>query len=711
MLLFSVSFNLSAQQVISGHISDEKGAALPGANIFLQGTYDGTTCDTTGFFRLETFLTGKYTLLVRYIGYQQYLKVIELDGSTPEYLSIILQEEQTGISEVVITAGTFEAGDRKKGAVLSSYDISTTAGAMGDLAGAMNTLPGTMHVGEEGALFVRGGDKYETRTLIDGMIVEQPYTAKNTDFPVRSRFSPLLFNGTFFSTGGYSAEYGQALSSVLLLTTNTAETEDMASIGIHNVGAGINLAGNRKGTVLTSSSGYSNLWPYYTLFGTDIRWDRMPSSFDQTFTLRRRTDGNGMLKVLATYNYSSNSLYYPSANDFLVSDHIRLNNHNAFIKATYIDQLNEQWSVKAGWAVNMDDEKTGINRDNLQKSLEGTQAKVTFCGDVLPYLKLRSGGEYMLHSFRQDYRISLIGSHFTWNLSEPIAAAFTEAEITAKEKLALRLGARLEHAGNPGETVLSPRLSLAVKTGKYSQLSLAGGTFCQLPEDEYLIFAPALKMEWAQHLMLNYQYDRSGRIFRTEGYFKNYSRLVTFDSLYSYMPGDYANEGKGYAKGIDLFYRDKTTFRNGDFWISYSWIDSKRKYHEYENLQVPGYVSTHNLSVVYKQYFEAMKSFAGFSYSFASGRPYKDPNYTNGQTFLTPCYNDLSLNFLRITRIAGKFAAVHCVINNIAGFNNIFGYRFNTRADENGHFTSLPIKPPNKRFIVVGIVILLNDPV
>jgi hypothetical protein len=709
--LLLIQINLPAQQILSGNVSDNRGNPLTGANVFLQGTYEGTTTDTAGFFRLETRLTGEYYLLVRYIGFRQYHQVVKLDGKKPGYYNISLTEEQTDIREVNISAGSFEAGDRKKGVVLSSYDITTTAGAMGDIAGAMNTLPGTMRVGEEGALFVRGGEKHETRTLIDGMMLERPYTSKNTDFPVRSRFSPLLFNGTLFSTGDYSAEYGQALSSVLLLTTNSSETDDLASIALHNVGAGINLVRSWKETSITSASGYSNMWPYYTLFKTDIHWDKMPSSFDQTFAVRRKTGNGGALKILGTYNFSNSSLNYPSVSDNLTNDLISLSNHNVFIKATYNDRLSDQWIIKTGWAMNFDNEKTGINKDLLQKRLEGTQAKITFLGDILPFINLKIGADYLSHSYYQDYRIAAGNSEYAWDLDAPVFSAFAESEVNVKGKLALRLGTRFENTGKPGESLLCPRLSLAAKTGKNSQLSFAYGSFCQLPEDEYLIFSPGLKMEQAQHTMLNYQYSKSGRIFRAEGYLKNYNRLVTFDSLYCYMPDDYQNDGEGYARGLDLFYRDKTSFQNGDFWISYSWIDSKRKYHEYEYRQVPGYITAHNLSVVYKQYFESLKSFAGFSYSFASGRPYHDPNYPARRILLTPCYNDLSFNFLRITRICGKFAAVHCVINNLPGFNNIFGYRFNSRTDGKGHYASIPIKPPNKRFVVVGIVLLLDDPV
>ena len=163
-VLFLISINLSAQQVIRGTISDARENPLTGANVFLQGTYEGATSDTAGSFRLETRLSGEYILIVRYLGYQQNYKELTLGGSEPLVCNIRMKLEQTDIQEVYISAGSFEAGDSKKGVVLSSYDISTTAGALGDIAGAMNTLPGTMRVGDEGALFVRGGDKQETRT-------------------------------------------------------------------------------------------------------------------------------------------------------------------------------------------------------------------------------------------------------------------------------------------------------------------------------------------------------------------------------------------------------------------------------------------------------------------------------------------------------------------------------------------------------------------
>jgi hypothetical protein len=152
-------------------------------------------------------------------------------------IRIILKESVSELNEVVINSGTFEASDKKKSVMLRPIDIALTAGANGDIFGAFGTLPGSHRVGEEGRLFVRGGESYETKTFMDGMLIQTPYFSKMPDLPTRGRFSPLLFNGAVFSTGGYSAEFGQALSSVVALNTTALEPENKSSISLLTVGA------------------------------------------------------------------------------------------------------------------------------------------------------------------------------------------------------------------------------------------------------------------------------------------------------------------------------------------------------------------------------------------------------------------------------------------------------------------------------------------
>ena len=147
-----------------------------GANVFLQNSYDGTSTDAEGRFRFSTMEKGQALLVISYLGYEKQELEIDLKNKLLSF-SILLVPELNELDMVVITAGAFEASDERKAVMLRPLDIVTTAGATADIAGALNTLPGTQTVGEEGKLFVRGGAAYETRTFIDGMYVQNPYNS------------------------------------------------------------------------------------------------------------------------------------------------------------------------------------------------------------------------------------------------------------------------------------------------------------------------------------------------------------------------------------------------------------------------------------------------------------------------------------------------------------------------------------------------------
>lgn len=137
----------------------------------------------------------------------------------------------------MISAGSFESSDENKAVILKPLDILTT-GADADIYSTLETLPGTQQIGETDGLFVRGGSASETKTLIDEMTVQNPFYGSVPDIPSRGRFSPMLFKGTVFSTGGYSAQYGQALSSVLVLKTQDLPDKTRSAINIMPLGLG-----------------------------------------------------------------------------------------------------------------------------------------------------------------------------------------------------------------------------------------------------------------------------------------------------------------------------------------------------------------------------------------------------------------------------------------------------------------------------------------
>src|SRR3990170_1213898 len=196
---------------------NNKNLLFPGFLILsLQLTAQITISAPDGSFSFPTTDTGITKLLVTISGYRPFEEKIII-RTTPLIFNVTLKESITELQAVILTAGSFEASDKKRGSVLKSIDIVTTAGQQADIVAALKTLPGAQQVGETEGLFVRGGTGAETKVFIDGMMVSNPFYSSVPDIAQRGRFSPLLFKGTVFSSGGYSAQYGQGLSSALIL--------------------------------------------------------------------------------------------------------------------------------------------------------------------------------------------------------------------------------------------------------------------------------------------------------------------------------------------------------------------------------------------------------------------------------------------------------------------------------------------------------------
>ena len=135
ILLILLTVGASAQQTITGSITDRKGKPVSFANVYLEGSYDGCTTDTTGKFNMTSTLTGRQVIIASFIGFEKQMLEVDLD-TLRSPLGIVLREAVSELNEVVITAGIFSASDEKKSATLSSYDIASTASAVGDIYGA-----------------------------------------------------------------------------------------------------------------------------------------------------------------------------------------------------------------------------------------------------------------------------------------------------------------------------------------------------------------------------------------------------------------------------------------------------------------------------------------------------------------------------------------------------------------------------------------------
>lgn len=705
-LFISLQFLLTgvfAQVQISGKITDQKKEPLTGANIYFQGTYEGCSADSLGNFRMKTALKGQQYLSASFIGYKPLLLKLNLDSAKTIVLNLVLQNSEAQISEVTINAGSFEASDEKKAVILRMFDIATTPSAQGDVFGALCSLPGVQKVGEDGRVFVRGGEAYETKTFMDGMLVSSPYMSKMPDMPTRGRFSPLLFSGTLFSTGAYSAEFGQALSSIVDMKTNSIETEEKSSVSIMTVGfmgsttkcwknASLSLSGDYV------TSGLSNL-----INKQQVDWTKSPSGIDGTVMFRQKTGKTGMYKVFATVNNSGSGMVYPNTQTG-ANQSIHLNSTTGYMNNSWNGMMGEKWMIQAGLALNYDKQKFDIDNDRVVTNETMVQSKLLLTNYINDKAEMKFGADWVNFSYEQKIRMN---GNYRLPFTNNQLSGFGELEYKFSKKLATRIGARIENSSLLNGTTIVPRLSGAYKTGDNSQISVACGQFYQNPENDYMKFAPQLKPEKASHAVFTWQYQTTLKTFRIEGYFKKYSNLVKFSQPLDTNPLDYSNGGSGHAKGIDVFWHDKETFKLTDYWISYSWIDASRNYKDFTEAAVPTYVSEHNLSVVYKRFFEPLRTYASVTYSLASSRPYHDPNLPGFMNSKTKPYSDISLSLTYLMELFGKQSVLHLMVNNVAGFDNVFGYNFSTTPNASGKYESTPIKSPYERQIILLVSIML----
>lgn len=698
LLLSLATFQLSAQTTISGSIKARNDGTLPGANVYLKGTYDGASSDVNGKFSFKTQKSGSHTLMVEYIGYEPFVKEVLLNGNTI-YLNIELKETFNKLEAVTITAGTFEAGDKKRANTLSSLDMITTAGANGDVFGALQTLPGATNVGESGKLFVKGGDSDESKTFIDGALVHTPYNSTAPNTSTRGRFNPFMFKGTIFSTGGYSAEYGQALSSVLLLNTNDLPAEDQLDVSILSIGA--ELAGTRLWNTgaVTATLGYQNLGPYMNLIPQNYEWTHAPEGYSGAISIRQKTGKSGMLKIYSSYDAGNFIIGQLDLDQNKMIDY-NLDNKNFFVNTWWMTKIGDKRTLTTSASFTNDEDKVAFDTTRFDKKLKGFHLKEVVSQELGSKTTLRAGAEWMNSFTEQTFKTPT--NTFINGFTNNTLAGFAEAEMYASKKFVARIGSRVEYSDYLGRANFSPRITAAYKLNEASQFSMAYGWFFQNPSDDYLIYSDKLNYERADHYILSFQSLLKSRTIRAEVYYKDYLNLAKQGTGEFYLPGTYNNQGSGYARGFDLFIRDKKSIKYGDYWISYSYLDTKRDYRNYPEMTIPTFASKHNLAVVYKHWFGKIRSYAGVNYKYSSPRPYNNPNSSlfNGERTLAYQTLDISWSFLYKPNII-----FYGAVNNVPGYKQEFGRRYSNVPDDSGIYRSTSIIPGSGRFFILGCFI------
>lgn len=728
LLLLTAVGSANAQVLVKGTVTDNKNKPLAGASIVLKDTYDGATTDSLGNFSFSTAEQGNFILEATLTGYSTYSENITLEVKDL-LIAIKIKELITQLTAVTITAGAFEASDKNKGAVLTSLDIVTTASAEGDITGALKTLPGTQQVGETGGLFVRGGTAAESKIYIDGNLVHNFFYSSLPGIASRGRFNPFLFKGTIFSSGGYSALYGQALSSALILESTDLPERTQASLNLSviGVGGGIQKLAKDNRSSWGATYNFSHLGPAFAIIKQKQDYFQNPVFHEGDANFRAKTKKGGMIKYYGYWNVGDVGFRTADIDSSVLNNAFTLKNLNTYQNINIRENIGNGWKLLGGlsFSTNKDDIKNELQDADDKKQVitnpQGyafknfkllnksryAQARIVFEKRLKGLSMLRFGSDYFYS--KEDATYTLYdGSAYDTKLTDNLYAGFAETDIYLSNNLAAKLGTRLEHSQVMGEWNLAPRASLAYKFKDNSQASVAYGVFYQNPESRYQPVAEGIGYAKATHYILQYQRLAKLRSFRTEVFYKKYDNLFKtgFDGFGREVAT--SNNGFGFAKGIEFFWRDKKTIKNMDYWISYSFLDTKRDYLNFPMEMAPNFAAKHTASLVVKKFVLPWKTGFNASYNFASGRPYYNLRYDNNQgkyvvadAGRTINYNNLgfSLNYLPNLGKTGKKAFVVWVlsVSNVLGQTQVFTYNYGSVNN-----IKQPIGPTSKRFVFIG---------
>ncbi|HDR05154.1 MAG TPA: TonB-dependent receptor [Candidatus Marinimicrobia bacterium] len=203
---------LLAQGILRGNITDAKnGQPLPGANIILKGTYYGAASDIDGTFLIRNISAGSYDVEVSMIGYTRKLySGIEVKSGQDQTFDIRMEptvlalgQEVTVIGErPIVDTDATSSSVSMKASELQDKIVESVADIVGQQVGVSQ---------KDNEIHIRGGRVDEAMFVVDGLSIKDPLTGTTSTLYVNSNAIEELE----LITGGFNAEYGQAMSGII----------------------------------------------------------------------------------------------------------------------------------------------------------------------------------------------------------------------------------------------------------------------------------------------------------------------------------------------------------------------------------------------------------------------------------------------------------------------------------------------------------------
>lgn len=692
---------MSAQTPIKGKVLDENKQPLIGANVYIKGSIEGSSTDANGLFEFECSAKGKQTLVLSCLGYKSYEKT-SLVGQLTN-LVIVMKQEELGLDEILIVASTFSIGKSRTLKKMDALDIVLSGSSNGDIYGALQSLPGTQKVGEDGKLYIRGGENRETQTFIDGMHVLFPYTSTAENIPSRARFSTFLFKGINFSLGGYDSEYGQALSAVLPMETKDVSSNTKLGLTISplNIGGGGTYAW--KKISLSANVNYTNLGFYNQLFPDRYQWKKEYQNIGSELQVKTQLSKNSVHKLYFGFDQTSFIHQLTDELNNTPNRDLDLSRDNYYINSTFTTRTKKNYHWFFGTAYSYANNKYKNARlvgDSFASNEGEIHAKAKLSKSVSKFYKIRTGIEAYFKSANRKYIDKTGAVRIDDALNHNLFAAYLDHQFKLSKNLYANTSARMEYSELYKKWNLSPRASINFLKDGFQASAIVGKYFQEAENDVLFVTNDLRKQESCLHYILSGSYHFNETLLKVECYKKQYDQLAHLQNKI------YKSDGYGKSTGIDLYLSGKVNFYGLKYSLSYSYNDSKRLYRDYLKESVPLFSTKHNASLSLQYSVPALKALVGITHRYASGRPYKDPNKNAYINSITSTYHSLDAN---VTFLLSKKVILYSSLSNLLGHNNVYGYKYSKTPNTQGVFNRQAIKNSRNRFFYVALFISLKN--
>lgn len=215
------TLNTFAQRgMFRGFVKDKKTEeAIPFASVALKGTDLGDVTNMDGYYQIAKLPDGTYDVEVSFMGYDNLNLTIKINNGSIVTKTLYLVEGKEVLDDIVLN---IERQEKKSKVMISEVRLSQktvdrfSVGGDADLVKAINVLPGVVATGDQGGqLYIRGGAPIQNLTMLDGMIVYNPFHS----IGFFSVFDTDILQSADIFTAGFNAQYGSRNSSVMDIRT------------------------------------------------------------------------------------------------------------------------------------------------------------------------------------------------------------------------------------------------------------------------------------------------------------------------------------------------------------------------------------------------------------------------------------------------------------------------------------------------------------